>query len=238
MKKLGKPWPSAKVKEMVQAADVPDTEKLFQEAQVWHNGKIRDMRPYAAAHQQNRLKHAPDDIAEAARMRPGTPVLISGENLLMEGVMLRLYHKGSAENPLALSTWKMDIALPDASRKITIPLSQTVRKEDALTVTPSHRDPDVLYGMFDSAQRESREKAHIITGNILAAFQKVNGKGNVITFQDHEGNTIPGIMLPKDTDPQKLLDGMDDSLSPDAAIRFLRGLPGKAAVKTADKLQL
>lgn len=236
VKKLGKPWPSAKVKEMVQAADVPDTEKLFQEAQVWHNGKIRDMSDEAAANQQNRLNLARDVIADAARMRPGTPVLISGENLLMEGIMLRLYHKGSAENPLALSTWKMDIALPDASRKITIPLSQTVRKEDALTVTPSHRDPDVLYGMFDSAQRESREKAHIITGNILAAFQKVNGKGNVITFQDHEGNTIPGIMLPKDTDPQKLLDGMDVSLSPDAAIRFLRGLPGKAAVKTADKL--
>lgn len=236
VKKLGKPWPSAKVKEMVQAADVPDTEKLFQEAQVWHNGKIRDMSDEAAANQQNRLNLARDVIADAARMRPGTPVLISGENLLMEGVMLRLYHKGSAENPLALSTWKMDIALPDASRKITIPLSQTVRKEDALTVTPSHRDPDVLYGMFDSAQRESREKAHIITGNILAAFQKVNGKGNVITFQDHEGNTIPGIMLPKDTDPQKLLDGMDVSLSPNAAIRFLRGLPGKAAVKTADKL--
>ena len=236
VKKLGKPWPSAKVKEMVQAADVPDTEKLFQEAQVWHNGKVRDMSDEAAANQQNRLNLARDVIADAARMRPGTPVLISGENLLMEGVMLRLYHKGSAENPLALSTWKMDIALPDASRKITIPLSQTVRKEDALTVTPSHRDPDVLYGMFDSAQRESREKAHIITGNILAAFQKVNGKGNVITFQDHEGNTIPGIMLPKDTDPQKLLDGMDVSLSPDAAIRFLRGLPGKAAVKTADKL--
>lgn len=236
VKKLGKPWPSAKVKEMVQAADVPDTEKLFQEAQVWHNGKIRDMSDEAAANQQNRLNLARDVIADAARMRPGTPVLISGENLLMEGVMLRLYHKSSAENPLALSTWKMDIALPDASRKITIPLSQTVRKEDALTVTPSHRDPDVLYGMFDSAQRESREKAHIITGNILAAFQKVNGKGNVITFQDHEGNTIPGIMLPKDTDPQKLLDGMDVSLSPDAAIRFLRGLPGKAAVKTADKL--
>ena len=236
VKKLGKPWPSAKVKEMVQAADVPDTEKLFQEAQVWHNGKIRDMSDEAAANQQNRLNLARDVIADAARMRPGTPVLISGENLLMEGVMLRLYHKGSAENPLALSTWKMDIALPDASRKITIPLSQTVRKEDALTVTPSHRDPEVMYGMFDSAQRESREKAHIITGNILAAFQKVNGKGNVITFQDHEGNTIPGIMLPKDTDPQKLLDGMDVSLSPDAAIRFLRGLPGKAAVKTADKL--
>lgn len=236
VKKLGKPWPSAKVKEMVQAADVPDTEKLFQEAQVWHNGKVRDMSDEAAANQQNRLNLARDVIADAARMRPGTPVLISGENLLIEGVMLRLYHKGSAENPLALSTWKMDIALPDASRKITIPLSQTVRKEDALTVTPSHRDPDVLYGMFDSAQRESREKAHIITGNILAAFQKVNGKGNVITFQDHEGNTIPGIMLPKDTDPQKLLDGMDVSLSPDAAIRFLLGLPGKAAVKTADKL--
>ena len=236
VKKLGKPWPSAKVKEMVQAADVPDTEKLFQEAQVWHGGKVRDMSDEAAANQQNRLNLARGVIADAARMRPGTPVLISGENLLMEGIMLRLYHKGSAENPLALSTWKMDIALPDASRKITIPLSQTVRKEDALTVTPSHRDPEVMYGMFDSAQRESREKAHIITGNILAAFQKVNGKGNVITFQDHEGNTIPGIMLPKDTDPQKLLDGMDVSLSPDAAIRFLRGLPGKAAVKTADKL--
>ncbi|WP_297215415.1 PLxRFG domain-containing protein [uncultured Desulfovibrio sp.] len=236
VKRLGKPWPSAKVKEMVQAADVPDMEKLFQEAQVWHDGKARDMSDEAAANQQNRLNFARDVIADAARMRPGTPVLISGENLLMEGVMLRLYHKGSAENPLALSTWKMDIALPDASRKITIPLSQTVRQEDSITVTPSYRDPAVLYGMFDSAQKESREKAHIITGNILAAFQQIDGKGNVITFQDHEGHTIPGIMLPKDTDPQKLLDGMDVSLSPDAAIRFLRELPGKAAVKTADKL--
>lgn len=236
VKKLGKPWPSAKVKEMVQAADVPDMNKTRETALAWHKKKSEGMSDETAAKQLERLNDAYSTLYYAAQMRPGTPVLISGENLLMEGIMLRLYHKGSAENPLALSTWKMDIALPDASRKITIPLSQTVRKEDALTVTPSHRDPDVLYGMFDSAQRESREKAHIITGNILAAFQKVNGKGNVITFQDHEGNTIPGIMLPKDTDPQKLLDGMDVSLSPDAAIRFLRGLPGKAAVKTADKL--
>ena len=236
VKKLGKPWPSVKVKEMVQAAEAPDMNKTRETALAWHKKKSEGMSDETAAKQLERLNDAYSTLYYAAQMRPGTPVLISGENLLMEGIMLRLYHKGSAENPLALSTWKMDIALPDASRKITIPLSQTVRKEDALTVTPSHRDPDVLYGMFDSAQRESREKAHIITGNILAAFQKVNGKGNVITFQDHEGNTIPGIMLPKDTDPQKLLDGMDVSLSPDAAIRFLRGLPGKAAVKTADKL--
>lgn len=212
VKKLGKPWPSAKVKEMVQAAEAPDMDKTRETALAWHKKKSEGMSDETAAKQLERLNEAYSTLYYAAQMRPGTPVLISGENLLMEGVMLRLYHKGSAENPLALSTWKMDIALPDASRKITIPLSQTVRKEDALTVTPSHRDPEVMYGMFDSAQRESREKAHIITGNILAAFQKVNGKGNVITFQDHEGNTIPGIMLPKDTDPQKLLDGMDVSL--------------------------
>lgn len=56
------------------------------------------------------------------------------------------------------------------------------------------------------------------------------------TFQDSEGNTQPGILLPRDADPRKLVEDMDVSLSPETALRFLRELPGKSAVKTADKL--
>lgn len=236
VKKLGRPWPSAKVKEMVAAAEVPDMEKLRADAVAWHRKKAGEMSAEAAEKQLDRLNAAYAVITDAARMRPGTPVLITGNNTVMEGILIRLHRKGTADNPLALGAWKLDIALPDASRKITIPLSQTIRQDDAFTVTESHRKPGELYALFDSGQKESREKVHIITGNILAAFQKIDGKGNVITFQDHEGNTIPGILLPRDADPQKILGEMDVSLSPEAALQFLRELPGKSLVRTADKL--
>ncbi|MDM8214929.1 PLxRFG domain-containing protein [Desulfovibrio piger] len=236
VKKLGKPWPAAKVREMVSAAEAPDMDGLRKEAEAWHRKKAGEMSAEAAEKQLERLNAAYAVISDAARMQPGTPVTISGNNTMTEGILLRLYRKGSADNPLALSAWKLDIALPDASRRITIPLSQTIRKEDSFTVSESSRNPETLYALFDSGQKESREKVHIITGNILAAFQKINGKGNVITFQDHEGRTIPGILLPRDTDPRKLIEGMDVSLSPDAAMRFLKELPGSAVIKSADKL--
>ncbi len=235
VKKLGKPWPAAKVKEMVQAAEIPDMAQLRHETLAWHKEKARDMSVEAADKQLERLKTNYKVIYQAAEISPGSPVLISGENMLLEGILIRLYHKGGAENPLALGAWKMDIALPDAARKITIPLSQTARKDGAILVRESHRDRDALYELFDSGQSDSREKAYIITGNILAAYQKV-GKGNVITFQDNEGNTIPGIMLPRDTRPEEISGSMDVSLSPETAIRFLEQLPGKGTVKTADKL--
>lgn len=236
VKKLGKPWPAAKVREMVSAAEAPDMDGLRKEAEAWHRKKAGEMSAEAAEKQLERLNAAYAVISDAARMQPGTPVTISGNNTMTEGILIRLYRKGSADNPLALSAWKLDIALPDASRRITIPLSQTIRKEDSFTVSESSRNPETLYALFDSGQKESREKVHIITGNILAAFQKINGKGNVITFQDHEGRTIPGILLPRDTDPRKLIEGMDVSLSPDAAMRFLKELPGSAVIKSADKL--
>lgn len=236
VKKLGKPWPAAKVREMVSAAEAPDMDGLRKEAEAWHRKKAGEMSAEAAEKQLERLNAAYAVISDAARIQPGTPVTISGNNTMTEGILIRLYRKGSADNPLALSAWKLDIALPDASRRITIPLSQTIRKEDSFTVSESSRNPETLYALFDSGQKESREKVHIITGNILAAFQKINGKGNVITFQDHEGRTIPGILLPRDTDPRKLIEGMDVSLSPDAAMRFLKELPGSAVIKSADKL--
>ena len=236
VKKLGKPWPAAKVREMVSAAEAPDMDGLRKEAEAWHRKKAGEMSAEAAEKQLERLNAAYAVISDAARMQPGTPVTISGNNTMTEGILIRLYRKGSADNPLALSAWKLDIALPDASRRITIPLSQTIRKEDSFTVSESSRNPETLYALFDSGQKESREKVHIITGNILAAFQKINGKGNVITFQDHEGRTLPGILLPRDTDPRKLIEGMDVSLSPDAAMRFLKELPGSAVIKSADKL--
>ena len=238
VKKLGKPWPSAKVREMVAAAKEVDTERLWKDALAWNaaNAKARKLSAEAASRQRERLREWYEVIAGAANLRPGTPVLVSGNNTLREGVLLGLRRKGGADNPLALGAWKMDVALPDASRKITVSLSQTVRGENRMTVTASHRDPGALYAMFDSGQLETREKAHIITGNILAAYQKIDGKGQVISFQDREGNTHSGILLPKDVDPRKLLENMDVSLSPEASVRFVRELPGKAAVKTADKL--
>lgn len=236
VKKLGKPWPSAKVREMVAAASTPDIGAIWNEALAWHGKKAKKMSQEAAEKQLDRLHDCRRALERAALLRPGTPVFIDGNNTLKEGVLIGIQRKGGADNPLALGSWKMEIALPDASRKITIPLSQTTRAENPITVRESHRRQDVLYGMFDSGQLESREKVHIITGNILAAYQKINGKGQVITFQDNEGNTRPGILLPRDADPRKLVEDMDVSLSPETALRFLRELPGKSAVKTADKL--
>lgn len=234
VKKLGKPWPSSKVREMVAEAEEPDLVSLRRQLEAWHSKKSKDMSVEAEQNQRKRLESAYNVVTDMTMFKPGTPVMINAEDTFLEGIVLKLYHSESTENPLALSAWKMDIALPDPAKKITIPLSQTVRQDNPILISLSPRSQEAMYDKFDSGQNESREKAYILTGNILAAAQKVK-KGNVITFQDNKGNTIPGILLPKDTDPKKIMGNIDVSLTPDAAISFLKELPGNSAVKTADK---
>ncbi|WP_165079240.1 MULTISPECIES: PLxRFG domain-containing protein [unclassified Desulfovibrio] len=240
VKRLGRPFPAAKVREMVAAGKSVDVEEQERRFETWLAKRLKGLSPESREGFEERSRetlHA--FLREANFFRPGTPVTISngrdGSKVL--GIVTSVYQKGTPDNPLALSTWKVEFAVADASKKLMAPFSQ-IENEDAsgLIFRVLHEsEADAVYAALDSGQSDSREKVHIATGNIIAAYERL-GKGKVVQFEDHEGNIIPGIMLPKDTNINDLLNNIDVPLTPAQAMDFLSRVEERfGAVKTEDK---
>jgi hypothetical protein len=126
------------------------------------------------------------------------------------GVVTKIQRTGKAKNPLALGAWKMTVALADATRQITLPMSQLYTKDTQPNV-PSQSDIIIdrankitedmtVIEAFDRMQSKAREIRTIITGNILAGFDHVKGRGAIINFTDQQGNVRQGIMMSRDFD--------------------------------------
>lgn len=240
VKRLGRPFPAAKVREMVAVAEAVDVDEQVRRYDKWLAKRLEDLSPESRegfAERSRKTLNVFRYLAE--RFRPGVPVSISNgrDGSVLKGIVTKVYQKGTPDNPLALSTWKAEIAVADASKKLVAAFSQIENAEDSgLVFEPwGELSSEDVYAALDSGQSDSREQVHIATGNILAAYERL-GKGKVIQFEDHDGNIIPGIMLPKDTNLNELLNGIDIPLSPAQAMEFLSKLDrGFGAVKTEDK---
>lgn len=240
VKRLGRPFPADKVREMVAAAEPVDVDEQVRRYDKWLAKRLKGLSPESRegfAERSRKTLNVFRYLAE--RFRPGVPVSISNgrDGSVLKGIVTKVYQKGTPDNPLALSTWKAEIAVADASKKLVAAFSQIENVEDSgLVFEPwGELSTEDVYAALDSGQSDSREKVYIATGNILAAYERL-GKGKVVQFEDHDGNIIPGIMLPKDTNLNELLNGIDIPLSPAQAMEFLSKLDrGFGAVKTEDK---
>jgi hypothetical protein len=121
-------------------------------------------------------------------------------------VVIGVKQSGKGQNPLALSTWQVTFAMPDMSRTLTIPMSQlsppsqTSNAETGLILShPAWTDKAAqLAEQFEAAATEGREDRYIATGNILAAYDQLTGKGQIIQFTLENGDTQPGVLMPRD----------------------------------------
>jgi hypothetical protein len=121
-------------------------------------------------------------------------------------VVIGVKQSGKGQNPLALSTWQVTFAMPDMSRTLTIPMSQlsppsqTSSAETGLILSqPAWTDkPAQLAEQFEAAATAGREDRYIATGNILAAYDQLAGKGQIIQFTLENGDTQPGVLMPRD----------------------------------------
>ncbi len=234
VKRLGKPYSAEQVLEQVAetigstATDGTPTQRLNSLAVNGRNwmGRMADQARTAFVDYRRGIE---DDIADDARLTktrkrndetakrftdlarvvyPGGGVRLESESGAIYGVVTKIEKKGAAKNPLALGTYRATIALADSARQVVVPFSQmdTVRADGGLYVQSRDKIGDIaMLDAFEGMQRESREERTIITGNILAGFDHVGGKGQIVNFVDDAGDMRQGIMMPRDFDYAKSL---------------------------------
>lgn len=147
-------------------------------------------------------------------MYVGAGIVLRAPSENFNGVVVDITRHGTTKNPLALSAWRVKVALVTGNADyMTQPLSKIT--------TPSATDPGQklvvesrmnfsvsgdripMIEAFDKIGRSRREQRWIMTGNILKAYEYVDGKGAIITFTDNEGNRRQGIRMAADFDLEK-----------------------------------
>jgi hypothetical protein len=244
VKRLGKPYPAEKVRELV---------KEGTETSVRYGQVRSEIRAWLAEHQESVEKDGVKKAALASLNEkafksekivrsfiqdfpPGRSVMLMGDNMYMSGMITNVKRNEKIKNPAALSAWKVNIAVVDAAKMLTLSLAQVHKKpeEGGIDLKPvfhSYRvDP---YEAFDRGQSQSRMQVCIATGNILTAYEKI-GKGKIVTFSDCEGNVLPGVMLPQDVKPEEVLENIDITMRPEQAFDFVSHVE-HSQIKTGDK---
>lgn len=162
--------------------------------------------PESAVKQREHLNGSRARFQAIRRAFPtGSTVRLSTENGNIYGVITEIERTGKTKNPLALGSWKMGVALVDASRHISIPFSQILLANEGSTeadmlgrIKIEHAKSIGLFDIvdaFDNMQTESREERSIVTGNLLSGFDYVDGRGTIINYTTAAGEIKQGIML-------------------------------------------
>jgi hypothetical protein len=122
---------------------------------------------------------------------------INGEPYNAVVTNIRNTHKKGG-NPFSLSKMQVTVALNGSLRSVTVPGS---RFESITTnvLPPASYTVDGVFRLNDEkSDRNEREVAKIVTGNLLAAYGEIQGaRGTIITFTKQDGTTDQGILLPK-----------------------------------------
>jgi hypothetical protein len=148
-------------------------------------------------------------IGSGVRLRTGTA---EGN---VYGTVVGFKVTGKAKNPAALGSYKVTIQTLTAGRQ-TLPLSQLWPQGTEMATLPEkhlvvenaaiYKDGDLIE-MYDQVQADRREERYMVTGNLLAGFSKVQGKGSIVNYTDDKGDVHQGILLPRDWDPKKAAEG-------------------------------
>jgi hypothetical protein len=173
---------------------MPDAEKQAKELAKFNAIKDR----WSAVHQLVRI---------------GTRVTLKTADGNLTGIITKVEQKGVTKNPLALSSWKAEFAIADASRHMTLPFSRIYAdgkadSESALDVevVPLQRwieSAEQTLDRYKHMQSDAREERYIATGNLLAAYDWLSRKGAIINYTDDKGGVRQGILTSRDFDLEK-----------------------------------
>jgi hypothetical protein len=150
-------------------------------------------------------------VAFLETFRVGNIVTLKSDEGNQHGVVLDI-RRDSSKSPIALSQFTIKIAVDDATREITLPLSKILTrhgddKESRHDLTPSYMDKDALTDLFENKQKDVREKRHIVTGNIIGGVEKFStselSSGKIIFFTRADGEVTQGILMPQSFKPEK-----------------------------------
>ena len=178
------------------------------EWQKWTVGGIKDPKAKEAA-----LAKATEQFTKWAGLTrllaPGAHVTLQTgagdvDTRQIAAIVLSVKQSGKAKSPTAASAWTVTFALPDSMRMLSVPFSQLSQRSDdgdatMIVAPPNWQDRSLanVEKQFEAAATEGKEERVIATGNVLAAFDHLEGKGQIIQFTDADGNVRPGIMMPR-----------------------------------------
>jgi C-terminal domain on Strawberry notch homologue/P-loop containing NTP hydrolase pore-1 len=128
--------------------------------------------------------------------------------------------KKTSGNPYAPSSLQFTLAINSPLRSIKVPGSQISK----ITTANLGRNADINH-LFKDVFGDSRQKAKIITGNLLGAYGELKAgvKGRIISFTMADGTTQLGIQMPTKFDVKTDISDTYAMRSPEAAREFLSG---------------
>ena len=123
------------------------------------------------------------------------------EGATVPGIVVGVLPPPKGRNPLALGSYTLLLQTPDVSAPLRIPLSKI--KSNRVFIVPADRE--LVDNQFHRA-REGRETRAVVTGNLLAGFSKLGGKGQIISF-NRRGSAEPemGVLMPRNFDLEAFL---------------------------------
>lgn len=176
-----------------------------------------------------------------ARRLPKISEIVSLKNQdgFLYGVVIDVKKKGRTKSASALSDWEVRFALVNgAAQTLTLRLSQLANvneSEDAQankmvwdfgttmgapTEDGSGVEDIPITEAFNRGQLGTRQKRHIITGNLLRGKQSAGG-GNLVSYTDDQGNLLQGFLMPVGFDAAKLVAQQAAAVtSPQAALEL------------------
>jgi hypothetical protein len=179
---------------------------------------------------QEAMKQAQTVYDAVENWHPGAAVEVKSPNGdTFTGYVVDLFRRGQPKNPAANSAWNLKVAVTDAVRELTIPLSRIGKNGYSI------EKGSVSAADFDHAQSQSRETRYVATGNLLAAFAKLED-GRIINYSDHEGKQRQGILMPKKFTPETILDKEPEHFDkPEQVLRFLQEDSSRVIHSTNDQ---
>lgn len=231
VKVLGKPFTSAEVKKHIEegkAAAVP-MEELAKRKSAYEKERLKKLETdEAKEHEREKLEEQFQRVTDAMYGYPvGTRVRLNSTTGSYVGVVVNYMFdaKKKGSNPVAPSSWRAVVDIADAKRRIAIPMSKLVLGDGnidegrvLMNYTYDGASEADFYRRFDEGQSESREKRYIVMGNIPAGFRAMSlfsdmasqggvrmGRGEIITFDMHDGRRVMGLVLPKGFDAEQMM---------------------------------
>ncbi|MFO7189934.1 MAG: PLxRFG domain-containing protein [Pseudomonadota bacterium] len=262
VKRLGKPYTSAQVLEMV-AEKVGVSGGGLTEMQRAGRQKAAEVMRQTQADYENyrnsvQQKGMDDGVADnildgrlkmldvqhdrwrslASRMYiGGTYRLTMTDGSAVYGLITNIERKKTVSNPVAMGAWRVTFAVADGARSITIPMSKLAMDDSAegkMHVSPAAVGPanKPILELFDEGQSVSRERRIIVTGNLLAGFSKV-GKGQIAHYTTADGRVQQGILMPRSFNLKEFAEQQPVILEPSQVAPFLAKAPN-GIVKSTD----
>ena len=193
--------------------------------------KIKDADKQTS--QALRINAAADRVKDVLRVvEPGSIITIKpAGDLIGQRAMVLSVKQSGKKNAAAPSSWDV-VTVGDTGMRMTLGLANVFTEENR----PQSADAPsmVIVAPQDGADRgqfldaiagegaQPREERSIVTGNILAGYAAVDGKGQIINYTDHTGATRQGVLMPKSWNHDEFQAKQAQVFSPDNAVEWLR----------------